>query len=259
MASKLTRSQSSIADRSAARPFRITYSRSPEARTSSSRNRVCAKPERQSAWRALPSLRRGRPYEQKLGVRLTGHHPLQAETKVLAKGDGILQGTFATRVRSVRTFGRSSTRPATTIISIESPRSDLSLARGEVLRRRALWSGHAALRHSTGPGRRTSSSSSAPAWRGDGRDEDRRSQDHQRPSLAAGEIQEGGAAGAIENPPAVRVVNLRPRRVSARPRVLCMQEQQGICCRARLAVAESTKVSQLHSAMGPFASLCIYL
>jgi hypothetical protein len=53
MASTLTRSQSSIVDRSAARPFRITYSRSPEARTSSSRNRVCAKPERQSAWRAL--------------------------------------------------------------------------------------------------------------------------------------------------------------------------------------------------------------
>lgn len=148
----------------------------------------------------LPSLRRGRAYEQKPVFASPVTILCKLKPRSLQKETAFLQGTFATRVRSVRTFGRSSTRPATTIISIESPRSDLSLARGEVLRRRALWSGHAALRHSTGPGRRTSSSSSAPAWRGDGRDEDRRSQDHQRPSLAAGEIQEGSAAGAIKNP-----------------------------------------------------------
>ncbi len=53
MASKLTPQQHSILDRSAVRPFRITYSRSPEAQTSRSRNRVSAKPGRQSAWRAL--------------------------------------------------------------------------------------------------------------------------------------------------------------------------------------------------------------
>ena len=64
-----------------------------------------------------------------------------------------------------------------------------------------MWSGHAALRHSTGrhstgPGRRTSSSSAPPAWRR----RYRRAQDHQRRSLAAGEIQAAGAAGAIKNP-----------------------------------------------------------
>ena len=170
-----------------------------------------------------------------------------------------MQGTFATRVRSVRTFGRSSTRPATAIISIESPRSDLSVARGEVLRRRALWSGHAALRHSTGPGRRTSSSSSAPRPGGDGRDEDRRAQDHQRRSLAAGEIQAAGAAGAIKNP-------LPQSASSTRGRGECPHDLECCACKSsresavgRLAVAESTKVSQLHSAMGPFTSPCIYL
>ncbi len=143
------------------------------------------------------------------------------------------------RVRSVRTFGRSSKRPATTIISIEPHRSDLSLARDEVLRRRERC-GLGTLPFGT-PSDGTPpdlGGGQAPQARprpgGDGRDEDRRAQDHQRPSLAAGEIQAaGGRCGSDKEPaPAVRVVNPRPRRVSARSRVLCMQEQQGICCRA---------------------------
>ena len=168
------------------------------------------------------------------------------------------------RVRSVRTFGRSSTRPATTIISIEPPRSDLSPARGEVLRRRERC-GLGTLPCGTPPDGTPPDlgGGQAPQARprpgGDGRDEDRRAQDHQRRSLAAGEIQAAGAAGAIKNP-------LPQSASSTRGRGECPHDLECCACKSsresavgRLAVAESTKVPQLHSAMGPFTSPCIYL
>ena len=106
---------------------------------------------------------------------------------------------------------------------------------------------------------RTSSSSSAPRLGGDGRDEDRRVQDHQLPSLAAGEIQAGGAAGAIKSPLPQSASSTRGRGECPHDLACCACKSSRESAVGRLAVAESTKVSQLHSAMGPFTSPCIYL
>jgi hypothetical protein len=74
MASKLTPWHHSILNRSAARPFRITHSRSREKRrTGRSRNGVSVKPGSQPAWRALDRrakwFSRSRPSGAELSLR----------------------------------------------------------------------------------------------------------------------------------------------------------------------------------------------
>ncbi|BCA06152.1 hypothetical protein BDS110ZK23_52040 [Bradyrhizobium diazoefficiens] len=94
-----------------------------------------------------------------------------------------------------------------------------------------------------------------------------RAQDHQLPSLAAGEVPAGASAGAITPAPAaraLRVVNQRsvPRAIS---RAVHARSAANILLSARTS-EKSTKVSQLCYAMGSFArpsrlvsGPCVYL
>ncbi|MCW2021698.1 UNVERIFIED_ORG: hypothetical protein M2179_003666 [Bradyrhizobium japonicum] len=85
-----------------------------------------------------------------------------------------------------------------------------------------------------------------PGLAGDGRDQDRRAPHHQLPSLAAGEIQEGIAAGAIRAGSRRHMPTCRPLEESVHA-ISGGHSCKGSRKRAagRLEVAESTKALQL--------------